>query len=298
MEQKTRRQIQGWITAIRPKTLPAAVCPILPAAALAWAENMFHFPSVFIALIISVLLQVAVNVANDYFDFVHGIDTPDRIGPPRAAASGLLSLGALRTGMAVLTAVILAAGSYLIYRGGFPILFIGLTSIASVYLYSAGPLPFSTNGLGDLFVFIFYGPAAVCGTYFLQAGELSLEAAVLSIPIGFLITSIIVVNNYRDIGTDSKTGKKTLAVILGEKMTRIEYIVLVTASYMVPFIMVIFLRSSFWFLFPVTSFFLWIPLFKDMFRPASGVNLNSTLAGTAKLTLLFSILLSIGILLS
>jgi len=154
-----KQQIHGWITAARPRTLPAAVTPILPAAALAWSENSFKLFPVFTALIICLLLQIAVNIANDYFDFIHGIDTPDRIGPPRAAASGLLSLKTMRIGMAIITVVILGAGSYLVYIGGLPILLIGLASILSVYLYSAGPLPFSTNALGDFLFFYSLGPS-------------------------------------------------------------------------------------------------------------------------------------------
>ena len=131
---------------------------------LAWSNDSFKLLPVIAALSAALLLQIAVNIANDYFDFIHGIDTPDRVGPTRAAAGGLLSLKSMRTGMVFITLLILSIGVYLIYIAGLPILFIGIASVISVYLYSAGPFPLSTNALGDLFVFMFFGPAAVCGT--------------------------------------------------------------------------------------------------------------------------------------
>jgi len=293
-----KQQFHGWITAARPKTLPAAVTPILPAAALAWSENSFKLLPVFTALIICLLLQIAVNIANDYFDFIHGIDTPDRIGPPRAAASGLLTLNAMRAGMVIITIAILAAGSYLVVIGGIPILIIGVASILSVYLYSAGPLPFSTNALGDFFVFIFYGPVAVCGTYFLQTKAINAPIILFSISIGSLITAIIVVNNYRDIKTDKAAGKKTLAVILGTRLTRVEYLILIFTPYFILIAMKVFSNVSLWLLLPLLSIFLWLPLLQDMNNMAGSQKLNKTLAGTAKMTLIFSVLLSLGILFS
>jgi len=207
-------------------------------------------------LIICLLLQIAVNIANDYFDFIHGIDTPDRIGPPRAAASGLLSLKTMRIGMVMITIAILCAGSYLVL--------IGLASILSVYLYSAGPLPFSTNALGDFFVFIFFGPVAVCGTYFLQTKTINTQIILFSISIGFLITAIMVVNNYRDIKTDTAAGKKTLAVLLGTTLTRVEYLILVFIPYIILIAMKFLANTSLWLLLPLLSIFLWLPLLRDM----------------------------------
>ena len=293
-----KQQINGWITAARPKTLPAALCPILPAAALAWSENSFKLFPVFTALIICLLLQIAVNIANDYFDFIHGIDTPDRIGPPRAAASGLLTLKEMKIGMVIITIAILVAGSYLVYIGGTPILLIGLASIVSIYLYSAGPLPFSTNALGDLFVFLFFGPVAVCGTYFLQTKALNPKIKLFSISIGLLITAIMVVNNYRDIKTDTAAGKKTLAVLLGPTLTRVEYLTLVLTPYLILIAMKLVANASLWLLLPLLSILFWLPLLKDMNSMENSHNLNKTLAGTARMSLIFSVLLSLGILLS
>lgn len=290
--------IRGWIIASRPKTLPAAVGPILPSAALAWSEESFRLLPVVAALIVALLLQIAVNVANDYFDFIHGIDTPERVGPPRAAAGGFLSLKSMRIGMVIITALILTIGVYLIYIGGLPILFIGLAAVMSVYLYSAGPFPLSTNALGDLFVFLFFGPAAVCGTYYLQTLSLTTEIVFYSISIGLLITAIIVVNNYRDIKTDAAGGKRTMAVLLGEKLTRIEYTLLVFTAYLIPVFQVVLTGASLWILFPLLSAPFWIPLFRDMNGRVQGQTLNRTLAGTAGKSLIFSILLSLGILLS
>jgi len=295
--------IRGWITASRPKTLPAAVGPILPGAALAWSEESFRLFPVLAALAAALLLQIAVNIANDFFDFIHGIDTPDRVGPPRAAASGLLTLKNMRIGMLLITVLILLIGAYLIYIGGLPILFIGLAAVISVYLYSAGPFPLSTNALGDLFVFLFFGPAAVCGTYYVQTLRLNTEILLYSVSIGLLITAIIVVNNYRDIKTDTAGGKLTLAVVLGEKLTRVEYTLFVFAAYLIPVVLfiikwVVLESISPWLLLSLISAPLWIPLFQDMNGRVKGQALNKTLAGTAKMSLLFSILLSLGILLS
>ncbi|MDA3938910.1 MAG: 1,4-dihydroxy-2-naphthoate polyprenyltransferase [Spirochaetia bacterium] len=290
--------IKGWVTAARPKTLPAALGPILPGAALAWSEDSFKLLPVIAALAAALLLQIAVNIANDYFDFIHGIDTPDRVGPTRAAAGGLLSLKSMRIGMALITLVILTIGVYLIYIAGLPILIIGLASVISVYLYSAGPFPLSSNALGDLFVFTFFGPAAVCGTYYVQTLNLNIEIILYSISIGLLITAILVVNNYRDIKTDTAGGKKTLAVVMGEKLTRVEYYLLVVVAYLIPPTLVFLTDTSPWVLLSLVSAPLWVPLFQDMYGRTSGKALNKTLAGTAKAGLLFSVLLSFGILLS
>ncbi len=290
--------IKGWVTAARPKTLPAALGPILPGAALAWSMNSFKLLPAIAALSAALLLQIAVNVANDYFDFIHGIDTPDRVGPTRAAAGGLLSLKQMRIGMVLITFLILTIGAYLIYIAGLPILFIGLASVISVYLYSSGPFPLSTNALGDLFVFIFFGPAAVCGTYYVQTLSLNLEIILYSVSIGLLITAIIVVNNYRDIKTDTAGGKKTLAVFLGKRLTRVEYSLLVIIAYLIPPTLVFYKIVSPWILLSLITIPLWIPLFRDMYGRASGQALNKTLAGTAKAGFLFSVLLSLGIILS
>ncbi len=290
--------IKGWVTAARPKTLPAALGPILPGAALAWSKESFILLPVIAALSAALLLQIAVNIANDYFDFIHGIDKPDRVGPTRAAAGGLLSLRSMRKGMILITLIILIIGVYLIYIAGLPILFIGLASVISVYLYSAGPFPLSTNALGDLFVFMFFGPAAVCGTYYVQTLSLNIEIILYSVSVGLLITAIIVVNNYRDIETDTAGGKRTLAVVLGEKLTRVEYFLLVLIAYLIPPALVFLNDASLWVLLSLISSPLWIPLFRDINGRARGQSLNKTLAGTAKTGLLFSILLSLGILLS
>jgi 1,4-dihydroxy-2-naphthoate polyprenyltransferase len=294
----SKSSIKGWITASRPKTLPAALGSILPGAAFAWSKGSFKLLPVVAALTAAVLLQVAVNVANDYFDFMHGIDTPDRVGPSRAAASGLLSLRSMRLGMILITIMIIGIGAYLIFVGGVPILIIGLASVLSVYLYSAGPFPLSTNALGDLFVFIFFGPVAVCGTYYVQTLNLNIEILLVSVSVGMLITSILVVNNYRDIKTDTAGGKRTLAVVVGKKLTRIEYYLLVIIAYLIPPGLVFFADISPWVLISLFSAPFWIPLFLDMNGRASEQILNKTLAGTARIGLLFSILLSLGIFIS
>ncbi len=291
----TDSSLGGWVAAARPKTLPAALGPILPGAVLAWSEGKFRGLIVLAALISALLLQISVNIANDYFDFINGIDTPERLGPKRAAASGLLSLKSMRRGMIILTFLIIASGSYLVYVGGIPILAVGIASIISVFLYSAGPFPLSSNALGDLFVFLFFGPVAVCGTYYVQTLSIGYGIAAYSVSIGMLITAILVVNNFRDIDTDRRGNKRTLAVILGKKMMIAEYCFLLFTAYLVPVVLVIVSDVSSFILLVLITLPLSVPLIRDMAGRAGGKDLNRTLAGTARLSLLFSLFLSIGI---
>ena len=290
-----RNILKGWIAAARPRTLPAALGPIIPGSVLAWSEGKFRGDAVFAASIAALLLQISVNVANDYFDFINGIDTSDRLGPKRAAASGLLSLKSIRTGMIVLTLLILVPGLYLVYIGGIPVLIIGIASVLSVYLYSAGPFPLSSNALGDLFVFLFFGPVAVCGTYYVQTLSISPEIIAYSVSIGMLVTAILVVNNYRDIDTDRAADKKTLAVVLGRKMMVAEYCFLLFAAYLIPVALVVLSDISYSILLFIVTIPLGISLIRDMGGRAQGKELNKTLAGTAGLSFLFSIFLSLGI---
>ena len=195
-------RVRAWLLAARPKTLPAAIAPVVVGAAAALGEGAFAPLPALAALAGALLLQIGVNLANDYFDFGRGIDAADRKGPVRVTQAGLIPPGQVRLGMAAAFAAAALVGVYLVVLGGTPILVVGIASILSALAYSGGPWPLASHGVADLFVFVFFGPVAVCGTYFVQAGAVSGTAAAASVAPGLLITAILVVNNLRDIETD------------------------------------------------------------------------------------------------
>lgn len=206
---------EAWILAARPRTIPASVAPVAVGTAAAYHDGALAVLPALAALAVSMLLQVGVNLANDYFDYAGGIDSPDRLGPTRVTQSGLIEPGRVKAGMACVFCLAALMGLYLVFVGGVPILLAGIASIAAALAYSGGPYPLASHGLGDLFVFIFFGLVAVGGTYYVQALSLTPMALLVAVPPGLLITAILVVNNLRDIHTDRRSGKRTLAVILG-----------------------------------------------------------------------------------
>ena len=289
--------LQAWILAARPKTLPAAVSPVLIGTALAIRSDHFDPLPAMAALVVSLLLQIGVNLANDYFDFKKGVDTEARLGPVRVTQSGLIPAQTVKRAMfgTLLTACL--SGFYLVLIGGWPILLLGIAAIMSALAYSGGPFPLASNGLGDLFVFIFFGPVAVCGTYYVQALQLSNLAIVMSVPVGLLITAILVVNNLRDIATDRGTGKRTMAVFIGVKGSRSEYLLLLGIAYLIPIYAIYAEMISIYGLLILLSLpFAFPPLRLVLFE--KGKLLNQGLAGTARLTFLFSLLLSVGLLIN
>jgi 1,4-dihydroxy-2-naphthoate octaprenyltransferase len=238
---------QAWLLAIRPKTLPAAVGPVLVGTGLAIADGAFALLPALAALAGALLLQVASNLANDYYDFVRGLDQADRKGPTRVALSGLISLRELRLGLAINLLVTALVGLYLVWVGGWPVLVIGVAGMIAAVAYSTGPYPLAEHGLGDLFVFIFFGLAAVIGTYYVQALTVTPQVVIAAVAPGALITNILVVNNLRDMDTDARVGKRTLAVRLGAQGTRVEYAVLLALAYAVPlfFVAIAIAQGSF-----------------------------------------------------
>ncbi len=288
---------QAWLLAIRPRTLPAAVSPIVVGTGLAVSEGAFAPLPATAALIGAVLIQVGANLANDYFDYVKGTDTPERRGPTRVAQSGLIPLSRLRLGIAVTFALAVLVGAYLIAVGGWPILVLGFVSLLSALAYTGGPYPIGYHGFGDLFVFIFFGVAAVCGTFYVQTLSINLLTILASIPVGTLTVAILVVNNLRDIETDRQTGKRTLAVIIGPDATRLEYGVLLAVAYTVPTLFWLFGASSGWAMLPWLSLPLSLRLVRSIYRNTDGPDLNKTLAATAKLDLIFCMLFSVGLVL-
>lgn len=290
----TRRA--AWVLAARPKTLPAALAPVLLGATIAVADNRFAFWPALAALTGALLLQIGSNLANDYFDHQKGADTPDRLGPTRVTAAGLLAPHAVRTGMLVVLGLAALIGVYLVIVGGLPILIIGVASLAAAVAYTGGPKPFGYLGLGDLFVFLFFGPIAVAGTYYVQAHTITPALLVASLPMGALITNILVVNNLRDIDTDRRAGKMTLAVRLGRTGARMEYGALLAIAYVTPLILWMG-GGSLWLLAPFVTLPIAVRLGLTIQRAEDGPTLNAALAGSARLALLYAVALAFGFLL-
>jgi 1,4-dihydroxy-2-naphthoate octaprenyltransferase len=287
---------QAWVLAARPKTLPAAISPVIAGAALAAADGEFSLLPALAALLGALLLQIGSNLANDYFDALNGADTAQRIGPIRVTAAGLISHASMRWGMVVVFDLAALIGLYLVWVGGWPILVTGAAAILAALAYTGGPKPFGYMGLGDLFVFLFFGPVALCGTYYVQAHSVSLAAILASIAMGALITAILVVNNLRDVKSDAAAGKYTLAVRLGVEGTRIEYLLLLAAAYLISLVLALS-SGSLWLLAPLITLPRAWQLYSTIRHASDGPTLNATLAGTAQLSLLFALCLSAGFLL-
>lgn len=286
--------VRTWIAGARLQTLPAAIGPVFVGGGLAWAAGAFAALPFAAALAAALLIQVGTNFANDYSDFMRGADTDARLGAPRVTQTGQLSPGAVRSGAAVAYGLSIAVGTYLVVRGGWPILAIGLLSIAAGVCYTGGPRPFGYRGLGDLFVFVFFGPVAVAGTVYVQALEWRPDAIVAGIGVGALTTAILVVNNLRDRQTDALAGKRTLAVLLGDGGTRAEYAILLLIALIVP---VTGIFRAGW---PpgVAAASLAVVLavrpLRTVWRFADRRELNAALGATARVTGLYGALFALG----
>ena len=283
-----------WVMATRPKTLPAAVTPVLVGTAAAHAVDGFDPGPALAALAGALLLQVGANLANDLFDFEKGADTDDRLGPTRVVQSGLLSASAVRRAIALTFLLALLVGVYLVSVAGWAIVAIGLASIAAAIAYTGGPYPLGYNGLGDIAVFIFFGLVAVCGTAFVQAGYVPALAWLAAVPVGTLVTAILVVNNVRDIDTDRVAGKRTLAVRMGRRAALAEYALLLLAAYVVPPLLWLTGRLDAWVLLPLLTAPLALSLHRTL-RNETGRALNPALGKTAMLGVAFGALFALGI---
>jgi 1,4-dihydroxy-2-naphthoate octaprenyltransferase len=284
----------AWWLAIRPATLTASAAPVLVGTGAAWADGMFALGPALAALVGASLLQVGANFANDVFDFERGADNADRLGPQRATQQGWISAAQMKRAMWLAFAGAAAVGLYLTWVAGWPVLALGLLSIAAAYLYTGGPKPYGYLGLGDLSVFVFFGPGAVAGTYFVQALSVSPLALLASIPIGALATAILVVNNLRDIETDARAGKHTLAVRLGDGPTRSYYLLLLIVAYAVPLLLWWRDLADAWVLLPWLSLPLALQLARRM-RHERGLALNGCLVRTAHLEVVFGLLFALGL---
>lgn len=283
-----------WWLAARPKTLPAAAAPVVVGTAAALHSGVFRPAPALAALLAALCLQIGSNLANDVFDFKKGADRGERLGPMRVTQAGLLTPGQVLAGMWVVFAVAAVLGLYLVLVGGWPIVAIGVLSILTAIAYTGGPYPLGYHGLGDLLVFIFFGPVAVVGTYYVQAGGISPLAVWASVPVGTLVVNILVVNNLRDIENDRAAGKNTLAVRLGVRGTRVEYLLLLAIALLVPLWLWLSGQTSAWVLvswlaLPVG----WTPVRQVL--TGQGRVLNHALAGSARLALVYALLLAAGI---
>jgi 1,4-dihydroxy-2-naphthoate octaprenyltransferase len=292
MENLSKPQI--WLLAIRPKTLPAAGAGVITGTALAFYDGYFSFLPALAALIGAILLQIGSNLANDVFDHLRGAESKERLGPMRVTQAGLLTPKEVQTGMWITFALAALIGVYLITIAGWAILLIGLTAILAAIAYTG---PISDRGLGDIFVFLYFGVAAVVGTYYAQALTTSPAAWWMSVPVGLLIVNILVVNNLRDIDADKAAGKITMAVRMGVNATRREYTVLLALSYLLlPLALALGLVSA-WTMLVWLSIPMAVKVNRTV-RSELGRPLNQALAGSGKIALVYSVFFLVGIMLA
>lgn len=290
--------VRIWLMAARVRTLPAAVAPVLVGTALAGYFGVLHPLRFLAALIGAVFIQVGTNLSNDYSDARRGADREDRLGPVRVTAGGLVPPRHVLVATYVSFAIAVLAGAYLIVVAGWLLLAVGAASILAGVLYTGGPRPYGYEGLGELFVFLFFGIVAVVGSFFVQVKHLDWEAFALAVPVGLIAAALLVVNNVRDIDSDRRAGKRTLVVRLGRERTRVLFAVMVYLAYV--------LTSATWVFGPLEAWvmlsWLTLPLGAQVVRAVrnrtDGPSLNQTLAQTGLLQLAYCALLAAGLLLS
>jgi 1,4-dihydroxy-2-naphthoate octaprenyltransferase len=290
-------RLQIWLEAARPRTLPAAFAPVVVGSALAWNVGSFIPAASAICLGFALLIQIGTNFANDYYDHRKGADTEKRVGPRRAVAAGLVSPAAMRRAMIGVFAAAFLLGLSLLYWGGPWLLAIGLASILCGIAYTGGPWPLAYHGMGDVFVFIFFGLVAVCATFYVQAETLNPDVFLLAVPIGLLAANILVVNNYRDVETDALAGKRTLAVIFGRTFARWQFF----ASQLVAFgilAVAAWHMGSAWLLLPWALLPVALRHGRQLQRSESPVELIALLGSTGRLLAAFALLLAAGLVLA
>lgn len=280
---------------MRPKTLAAAFVPVLIGGSLAYGHDQFLWIPTTIALVCAFLIQIGTNFANDYFDFKKGADTPSRVGFKRATANGLISPEAMLRATIFTMAIAFVLGLLLVIHGGWPILLIGLLSIVFGIAYTGGPFPLGYNGLGDVFVFIFFGFVAVMGTYYINTFEWSAQAFWASIAVGALCTNILVINNLRDIEEDQQTGKRTLGVLLGEKALKAEYALMLMLTFAIPPHFYFQEGYSWQVLIPMVLLFPALILLRSVIKEEDKTKLNDTLEHTAQFMGIFGIFFAAGL---
>jgi 1,4-dihydroxy-2-naphthoate octaprenyltransferase len=290
--------IRIWLMAARPRTLPAAVAPVLVGTALAGFGGVFHPLRLVAALLGALFIQVGTNLSNDYSDARRGADADDRLGPVRVTAGGLVPPKQVLVATYVSFALAVLAGAYLIAVAGWQLLLVGAASILAGVLYTGGPRPYGYEGLGELFVFLFFGIVAVAGSFFVQVKHLQWEAFALAVPVGLLAAAILVVNNVRDIDSDRRAGKRTLAVRLGRERTRTLFAATVYLAFVLTPVTWLFGPVRAWVLLPWLTVPLAARIVRGVRNRTDGPSLNQALAQTGMLQLAFCVLLCAGLLLS
>lgn len=288
-------QIRAWLLAIRPKTLGISVVPVLVGSSLAWSDQAtLQWLPALAALLAAMLIQIGTNLHNDAADFERGADTAERLGPPRATAEGWFSAPQVKQAALASFCAAFLIGIYLVWVGGWPIVTIGLLSLLAGYAYTGGPRPIAYSATGELFVFLFFGLLAVCGSYYLQTASVTLDSLICAVAIGLLAAAVLLVNNYRDLETDRRAHKLTLTHYLGRERARQLYVLLLLLPLALP---VAFnqQRDGSWLVVLSLPFALW--LLQRFSREPPGPGFNALLADTARLQLLYGVLLSIGLLL-
>jgi 1,4-dihydroxy-2-naphthoate polyprenyltransferase len=298
MAASTPSGVRIWVMAARLRTLPAAIAPVLVGTALAGYLHVFHPLRFVAALIGAIFIQVGTNLSNDYSDARRGADTEDRLGPVRVTAGGLVPPRRVLIATYVSFGVAVLAGAYLVAVAGWQLLLVGAASILAGVLYTGGPRPYGYEGLGEVFVFLFFGIVAVAGSFFVQLKHLDWEAFALAVPVGLLASGILVVNNVRDIESDRRAGKRTLAVRLGRQRTRVLFAVMVYLAYLLAPVTWIFGPLKPWLLLTWLTLPLAAGVVRAVRNRTDGPSLNHALAQTGMLQLAFCMLLSAGLLLS
>jgi len=288
--------VRIWVMAARVRTLPAAVAPVLVGTSLALGADHFH-PLAFVAALLgAVLIQVGTNLSNDYSDARRGADTEDRLGPVRVTAGGLVPPRHVLLATYATFALAVACGAYLVAVAGPGLIAVGAASILAGVLYTGGPRPYGYEGLGEVFVFLFFGVVAVAGSYFVQVQQLPWQAFVCAVPVGLLASAILVVNNVRDLETDRRAGKRTLAVRLGRERTRALYTAMVAGAFVTAPLPWALGSMTAWLLLSWAAIPLAIPVVKAVRTRTDGPALNGALAKTGALQLVFCLLFAAGIL--
>jgi 1,4-dihydroxy-2-naphthoate polyprenyltransferase len=290
--------VRIWLMAARIRTLPAAIAPVLVGSALAGYAGVFHPLRFVAALVGAIFIQVGTNLSNDYSDARRGADAEDRLGPVRVTAGGLVPPRIVLIATYVSFAVAVLAGTYLVVVAGWELLLVGAASILAGVLYTGGPRPYGYEGLGELFVFLFFGIVAVAGSYFVQVKHLEWEAFALAVPVGLIAAGILVVNNIRDVDTDRRAGKRTLAVRLGRERTRTMFSLIVYIAYVLTPLTWLFGPLRAWLFLPWLTLPLAASIVRTVRNHTDGPSLNEALARTGMLQLSFCMLLSAGLLLS
>jgi 1,4-dihydroxy-2-naphthoate polyprenyltransferase len=289
--------LSSWIMAARARTLSLSMTPVAVGSALAWAvERKVHWPAVLVALVCSMSIQIGTNLHNDAADSERGGDGPDRVGPPRVTALGLLSVTRVKRGAAACFAVAALMGLYLVFIGGWPILLLGILSILSGLAYTGGPLPIAYTPLGELFVVVFFGVGAVSGTYWLCTARLGYAAVVGGLAVGSLAAAVLMVNNHRDVEADARLGRRTLAIKAGPRVTVWLYAGLLLVSFaMLPLLGDNLPRGHVW---PtLIALPLALALIHRFAHEPPGQGFNRILVQTAQIQLVFGLLLCLGLVL-